>query len=230
LKRLSGNFFHVFLVLYGTFKNNGMRTALKKDEKILLITRQHWLRLVLPFFAWLLLTILLIWWLNNTTAWIIILLAALYPLIEYVNWRHNLWSVTNLRIIDETGFLTRYSKESPLDKINNVEYDQSIWGRLFGYGNVDIQTAAEMGETKYMLIHHPKLLKDTITHAQEEYKKIQISNQATQLAEAIARTNQGTQASQQMIADELDKLFALLQKGAITQEEYIAQKGKLMGS
>jgi uncharacterized membrane protein YdbT with pleckstrin-like domain len=207
-----------------------MRTALKKDEKILLITRQHWLRLVLPCFAWLLLTILLIWWLNNTTAWIIILLAALYPLIEYVNWRHNLWSVTNMRIVDETGFFTRYSKESPLDKINNVEYDQSIWGRLFGYGNVDIQTAAEMGETKYILIHHPKLLKDTITHAQEEYKKIQISSQATQLAEAIARTNPVAQASQQMIADELDKLFSLLQKGAITQEEYLAQKGKLMGS
>ena len=207
-----------------------MRTALKKDEKILLITRQHWLKLVLPFFAWLLLTIiLLIWRADSMAIWIIILVAALYPLIEYVNWRHNLWSVTNLRIIDETGFFTRYSKESPLDKINNVEYDQSIWGRLFGYGNVDIQTAAEMGETKYMLIHHPKLLKDTITHAQEEYKKMQISNQATQLAEAIARTNTATPASQQMIADELDKLFSLLQKGAITQEEYLAQKGKLMG-
>lgn len=207
-----------------------MRTALKKDEKILLITRQHWLKLVLPFFAWLLLTILLIWWLNNTTAWIIILLSALYPLIEYVNWRHNLWSVTNLRIVDETGFFTRYSKESPLDKINNVEYDQSIWGRLFGYGNVDIQTAAEMGETKYILIHHPKLLKDTITHAQEEYKKLQISSQATQLAEAIARTNAVAAPSQQMIADELHKLFELLQKGAITQEEYSAQKSKLMGN
>ena len=207
-----------------------MRTALKKDEKILLITRQHWLKLVLPFFAWLLLTIiLLIWRADSMAIWIIILVAALYPLIEYVNWRHNLWSVTNLRIIDETGFFTRYSKESPLDKINNVEYDQSIWGRLFGYGNVDIQTAAEMGETKYMLIHHPKLLKDTITHAQEEYKKMQISNQATQLAEAIARTNTATPASQQMIADELDKLFSLLQKGAITQEEYLTQKGKLMG-
>lgn len=207
-----------------------MRTELKKDEKILLITRQHWLKLVLPCFAWLLLTILLIWWRADSAAvWIIILLTALYPLIEYVNWRHNLWSVTNLRIVDETGFFTRYSKESPLDKINNVEYDQSVWGRLFGYGNVDIQTAAEMGETKYMLIHHPKLLKDTITHAQEEYKRMQISNQATQLAEAIARTNPGAKPSQQMIADELDKLFSLLQKGAITQEEYLSQKAKLMG-
>ena len=74
----------------------------------------------------------------------------------YLNWSHNLWAVTNLRVIDETGFFTRYSKESPLDKINNVEYDQSVWGRILGFGNVDIQTAAEMGETLYDLIHHPK--------------------------------------------------------------------------
>ncbi len=208
-----------------------MRTALKKDEKILLITRQHWVILVLPCFAWLLLSILLLLWKSDSmVVWIVIGVCAFYPLIEYINWRHNLWAVTNLRIVDETGFFTRYSKESPLDKINNVEYDQSIWGRLFGFGNVDIQTAAELGETKYLLIRHPKLLKDTITHAQEEYKTLQISNQANQLAAAIARNNATTAPSQQMIADELDKLFSLLQKGAITQEEYVVQKGKLMGS
>src|SRR5215203_65142 len=126
-----------------------MRTDLKKDEKKILITRQHWIKLVLPFFAWILLTVILFWWQGGTTTiWIIVLVTALYPLFEYLNWRHNLWCVTNLRVIDETGFITRYSKESPLDKINNVEYDQSIMGRILGFGNVDIQTAAEMGETK----------------------------------------------------------------------------------
>ncbi|MBL0183812.1 MAG: PH domain-containing protein [Chitinophagaceae bacterium] len=205
-----------------------MRTVLKKDEKILIIIRQHWLKLALPFFAWLLLAVILIWWLQNSTAFIIVLITAIYPMLEYINWKYNLWCVTNLRVVDESGFFSRYSKESPLDKINNVEYDQSLWGRIFGFGNVDIQTAAELGETTYNLIHHPKLLKDTITHAQEEYKKMQISNQASQLAEAIARTNV-TQPSQQMVADELSKLFDLLQRGAITQEEYLAQKNKLMG-
>lgn len=208
-----------------------MRTALKPGEKKLIIIRQHWLKLALPFLAWFMLAVLLLVFIKNYKVdLIIILLTALYPLIEYINWKNNLWCVTNLRVVDESGFFTRYSKESPLDKINNVEYDQSIWGRLFGFGNVDIQTAAELGETTYNLIHHPKLLKDTITHAQEEYKKMQISNQATQLAQAIAKTNMGTQPSQQMIADELHKLFDLLQKGAITQEEYVAQKNKLMGS
>jgi len=206
-----------------------MRTVLKKDEKILIIIRQHWLKLALPFFAWLLLAVILIWWLQNSTAFIIVLITAIYPMLEYINWKYNLWCVTNLRVVDESGFFSRYSKESPLDKINNVEYDQSLWGRIFGFGNVDIQTAAELGETTYNLIHHPKLLKDTITHAQEEYKKMQISNQATQLAEAIVRTN-AAQPSQQMVADELSKLFDLLQRGAITQEEYLAQKNKLMGN
>ena len=208
-----------------------MRTQLKKDEKLLIIIRQHWIKLMLPIFAWLLLAILLLVFVKNSKIdLIIILLTAIYPMIEYINWKYNLWAVTNMRVVDESGFFTRYSKESPLDKINNVEYDQPILGRIFGYGNVDIQTAAEMGETKYQLIHHPKLLKDTITHAQEEYKKIQISSQATQLAEAIARTNKATAPSQQMIADELHKLFELVQKGAITQEEYLVQKGKLMGN
>ncbi len=210
-----------------------MRTTLKKDEKILLIIRQHWIILVLPFFAWLLLAILLLLlkWFSFSTGFIILLVAALYPIYAYINWKYNLWCVTNLRVVDERGYFTRYSKESPLDKINNVEYDQSAWGRMLGYGDVDIQTAAELGETSYKLIHHPKLLKDTITLAQEENKKAQISDQASQLAEAIAKSNPVAQkASQQMVGDELSKLFDLLQKGAITHEEYIAQKSKLMGA
>ena len=204
-----------------------MRTSLKKDEKILLITRQHWIKLILPIFIWLLIAALSIW-LLQTTGLIITLAAALYPMIEYLSWKNNLWCITSVRVVDESGFFTRYSKESPLDKINNVEYDQSILGRLFGYGNVDIQTAAEMGETTYELIHHPKLLKDTITHAQEEYKKTAINNQAFQLAQAIAATSAASASTQNVIADELHKLFELLQKGVITQEEYNQQKSRLL--
>jgi uncharacterized membrane protein YdbT with pleckstrin-like domain len=204
-----------------------MRTELKQDEKKLLIIRQHWIKLVLPILLWLVAAVLLILFAGNTGL-IITLVTAIYPMYEYLNWKHNLWCITNLRVVDESGFFSRYSKESPLDKINNVEYDQTLWGRIFGYGNVDIQTAAELGETRYHLIHHPKLLKDTITHAQEEYKKTQITKQATQLAEAIARSSAASKPSQQMIADELQKLYNLYQQGAITQEEYQIQKNRLM--
>ena len=205
-----------------------MRTQLKKEEQILLITRQHWIKLILPFFVWSTAAVLLIWLAGNM-GFIGALLFALYPMYEFINWKNNLWCVTTLRVVDESGFFSRYSKESPLDKINNVEYDQNIWGRIFGFGNVDIQTAAELGETTYELIQNPQRLKDTITQAQEEYKKAQITRQASQLAEAISRSAAATvQPSQQMIADELQKLFNLYQQGGITQEEYQMQKNKLI--
>lgn len=205
-----------------------MRTALKKDEKVLLIIRHHWLKLVMPFFIWILISTMAFIFLSPLVALVICLIVGLYPLFVYFIWVHNIWAVTNLRVVDEGGFFTRYAKESPLDKINNIEYEQSFWGRIFGYGNVDIQTAAEMGETNYQMIHHPKLLKDTITHAQEEYKHMQVNNQAEQLAKAIARNVPSSKPTDTMIADELKKMFELLQAGAITQEEYITQKNKLL--
>ena len=81
-----------------------MRTSLKKDEKILLITRQHWIKLVLPFFVWLVVAALSIW-LLQTTGLIITLVAALYPMLEYLNWKSNLWCITTFRVVDESGFL-----------------------------------------------------------------------------------------------------------------------------
>ena len=208
-----------------------MRTQLKKDEKLLVIIRQHWLKLILPFVAWLLLTVLLFIFLKDNTkiALIVALLTALYPGYLYLEWKYNLWAVTNMRVVDESGFFGRYSKESPLDKINNVEYTQSVWGRMFGYGDVEIQTAAELGDSRYTMIHEPKLLKDTITHAQEEYKATQVKNQAQQLANAIKQSMPVTQ-SNISVSDEIEKLFSLLQRGAITQEEYTSQKNKLLGN
>ncbi|HEY8691085.1 MAG TPA: PH domain-containing protein [Chitinophagaceae bacterium] len=208
-----------------------MRTQLKKDEKLLVIIRQHWLKLILPFLAWILLTVLLFIFLkdNINIALVIALVTVLYPAYLYLEWKYNLWAVTNMRVIDESGLFGRYSKESPLDKINNVEYTQSIWGRMFGYGDVEIQTAAELGDSKYTMIHDPKVLKDTITHAQEEYKASQVRNQAQQLANAIKQSMPAASQNNISIPDEIQKLFDLMQKGAITQEEYIVQKNKLLG-
>lgn len=211
-----------------------MRTSLKNEEKLLLVIRHHWLKLAAPFAGWLALTILVLWLsysiesFSTSVALIVILIAAIYPLWKYFEWIHNIWAVTNFRVIDEGGFFTRYAKESPLDKINNIEYDQSFWGRIFRYGNVDIQTAAEMGETSYQMIHRPKLLKDTITHAQEEYKLRHMSSQAQQLARAIVSNSTIAAPTQGMIADELQKLFDLKEKGVITEEEFLLQKKKLM--
>ena len=83
-------------------------------------------------------------------------------LYRYLDRRVNIWAVTNERLIDEWGILTHKSKENPLDKINDIVVEQTILGRLFGYGGISVQTAAKAGETIIEFVERPEELKQTI--------------------------------------------------------------------
>ena len=201
-----------------------MRTKLKKDESLVLVIRPHWFVLFLPSLYAVIGIIVGI--LIGSYGYFIPLVLICYLGYKIVQRNNNLWAVTNLRVIDENGVFSHNSKESPLDKINNVTYKQSFWGRIFGYGNVQIQTAAEIGSTTYSTVEKPKELKDTITQMQEEYKKSQIIAQAQELANAISF---GThQQSKKDVATELEKLFELKQKGILTEAEFNARKKKIL--
>jgi uncharacterized membrane protein YdbT with pleckstrin-like domain len=214
-----------------------MRTPIQKGEKILLVTYSSWTSLVLPVLI-ALLGIVASYFIGfiQRYGWIAAVLGLLYLLIRYYTWKANVWVVTNFRVIDESGLLSHYAKESPLDKINNVSYDQSVMGRIFNFGHVEIQTAAEVGATDYYNVNHPRRLKDTITAAQAEYKNWQYGNQAMQMAAALdsragaARTGAPQDAAQNApaVAAELEKLFELKMKGAISEEEYIRAKNRLL--
>ncbi len=203
-----------------------MRTPLQKDEKILLVTYTSWISMVAPaLMAVAALVGSFFMGFIERFGWAVTLLGIIIFAVKYFQWKSNIWVVTNYRVIDEAGLLSHFAKESPLDKINNVSYDQTIWGRLFNYGHVEIQTAAEVGATDYYNVYHPKRLKDTITLAQSDYKNIQLGNQALQMASAMGLHK----PSQAMIAAELEKLFELKQKGVLSEEEYVKAKSKLIG-
>jgi uncharacterized membrane protein YdbT with pleckstrin-like domain len=217
-----------------------MRTRLQKDEQILLVTYSSWTILVMPVILAILgiaAAILIVIKAQTPWGWLAAVVGILYFYLKYLNWKVNLWVVTNYRVIDETGLLRHYAKESPLDKINNVSYDQSVWGRLFNFGHVEIQTAAEVGATDYYNVQHPRRLKDTITQAQAEYKNLQYNTQAQQMAAAMdsryaapPRAAQAQAADAPQVAHELEKLFELKMKGAITEEEFQRAKARLLGN
>lgn len=48
------------------------------------------------------------------------------------------FAVTNRRIIIKTGFIARRTVEMNLSKIESVNVDQSVMGRIFGYGTITI--------------------------------------------------------------------------------------------
>jgi uncharacterized membrane protein YdbT with pleckstrin-like domain len=161
-----------------------MRTQLRSGETLLLQTRIHWLTMVVPTLITLLPLALFAaaffvpWGQTDPQVQKIVRLAlgglALVTLIWFLvreyGRRCNLWAVTDLRVIDEEGIFSHSSKESPLEKINNTSYHQSLFGRLFNYGDIEIQTAAEEGASVYRMVHAPRLLKDTIAAACDQHR------------------------------------------------------------
>ena len=99
-----------------------------------------------------------------------VVFAGLYLWYAIAERRVDIWVVTNLRVIDESGIITHQIKESPLDKINNVQYRQTFAGRMLDFGDVEIQTAAEQGATINQFVSHPKLLHDTVVIMQGKLK------------------------------------------------------------
>jgi uncharacterized membrane protein YdbT with pleckstrin-like domain len=209
-----------------------MRTPLQKGEQVLLVTHTSWIKLIVPVLiavaGWV--AAILIGFLE--WGWTAALVGSLYFLVVYFSWKVNIWVVTNFRVIDEAGLFNHFAKESPLEKINNVSYDQTLWGRILNFGHVEIQTAAEIGATDYFNVHGPKRLKDTITLAQAEYKNLQLASQAQHMASAmgfqpgeVKYSSSGSAG----IASELEKLHQLKQQGIISEEEYTKAKNKLLG-
>jgi len=202
-----------------------MKTQLKKDEKLILVTKLHWLTMAVPFLITLVLIIA--GFLIGGYGLLLGLAGVSYFAYKIIDRNNNIWAVTDHRVIDEFGVFSNNSKESPLDKINNVTYQQTFWGKMFGFGNVQIQTAAEIGSTTYSMVANPRHLKDSITRMQEEYKDYQIKRQATELASAMLS---GQKASPADVSSELEKLFGLKQRGIITEEEFNTRKAKLLNS
>jgi membrane protein YdbS with pleckstrin-like domain len=175
-----------------------MRTRLRGAEEVAAVVRRHWIVLGGPWAAALFLFGCLVaaWFLK--TPWVVpaagSLLAAsvAWALWRWLDWRCDLWVITSHRVIDESGVLAVRMVDSPLDKINNVTCEQSLWGRLLGIGTLNIQTAAELGSTTIRGVGDPTGIKDLILDLQERFRDRVLARQAgTLLAGAPAATAGG---------------------------------------
>jgi len=128
--------------------------------------------------------------------------------------RANDYVLTNHRLIQETGILSRRSIDSRLDKINNVEYRQTLWGRLLNYGDVEIDTASDAGVAVFRNISHPLQFRNTILAAAEQYR--------------AAGRFPATAPAAPSGAERMRQLKALLDDGLISRDEYEAKRRELL--
>jgi uncharacterized membrane protein YdbT with pleckstrin-like domain len=78
----------------------------------------------------------------------VVAIAALYWTAQA--WFHR-WTtetdVTNLRVVHKAGFIKRRTFEMSLDKVESVDVNQSILGRIMNYGDVTVRGVGEGAET-----------------------------------------------------------------------------------
>jgi uncharacterized membrane protein YdbT with pleckstrin-like domain len=134
----------------------------------------------------------------------------------------NEYVLTDHRVLRQTGLLAKNSMDIYLDKINNVEHRQTLWGRLLGFGDVEIDTASQVGEAVFPMISRPLDFKRAIVAAAEAYR----SGRRPLAAAAGAPAAAATPAVP--AADKLRELKRLLDDGLISQAEFEAKRRQLV--
>src|SRR5437588_1240439 len=130
---------------------------LQPGERVLYSTNAHWIFYLPASLAWIVVIVLLVLSRATTTESIILLClaAAAVVAIVAVYWTVRAWfhrwttetDVTNLRVVHKTGFIKRRTFEMSLDKVESVDVNQTILGRILNYGDVTILGVGEVKET-----------------------------------------------------------------------------------
>src|SRR6201987_3445370 len=130
---------------------------LQPGDKVLYSTNLHWIFYWRAIAAWILALMLLVLSLSTTTEGLILLCLAASAVVALVAlyWTLKAWfhrwttetDVTNMRVVHKTGFIKRRTFEMALDKVESVDVNQSILGRILNYGDVTINGVGEGRET-----------------------------------------------------------------------------------
>ena len=200
---------------------------LSEDEVIESQFRPHWsgiLREGLIVLVGIALAIVLRIFFKELSYWVYIALAAVVLLLitrGLVRWMTTLHVITNERLIYRAGFIAKSGTEIPLEVIQNVAFNQTIIERIFGTGDLMIESAGTHGQTRYRDIPNPEGVQSLIYRMREMRLSDVESGHAT-------RGGRGA-AVGESTASQLEKLAGLHDQGKLTDAEFEAEKAKLLG-
>jgi uncharacterized membrane protein YdbT with pleckstrin-like domain len=145
---------------------------LQPGEKVLYSTNAHWIFFWQAIVGWIVAVALFV--LSGLipagpavlVCWSLAVIVGIFAAYKTViAWFHR-WTtetdVTNFRIVHKTGFIKRRTFEMSLDKVESVDVNQSIMGRLMNYGDVTIMGVGEGKET-INTIASPLAFRNSIT-------------------------------------------------------------------
>lgn len=154
---------------------------------------------------------------NGWVTWLAVLLAlvgAVRFAWTYLKWANTHFVVTTDRLIYRSGVIAKKGKEIPLERINDIAFNQTIFERLVGAGDLLIESGGEQGQQRFSNIRRP----------------FEVQNEIYRQMERSAARDMDRMAGRRQLSvpEQIEKLDELRQKGVISQAEFDAKKAQLL--
>jgi uncharacterized membrane protein YdbT with pleckstrin-like domain len=157
-----------------------------------------------------------------------------------LEFRNQEYLVTTRRLIHAEGVINKKATDSSLEKINDAVLSESVFGRMFGFGDLDVLTASEMGTEKLRMLRDAKAFKIAMIEAKHELEielarptapAMRAPEPAAAPVEPVAPAPVAAPDTS-MTADEvsasIERLVDMRDRGLITPEEFEAKRTEML--
>jgi uncharacterized membrane protein YdbT with pleckstrin-like domain len=156
--------------------------------------------------------------------WIVVNL--FWFLTRFVQWISTHFVLTSDRVISREGVLAKRGIEIPLERINTVFFQQGIFERMLGLGDIEIESASKDGAQRFDDIRRPGDVQKEI-YVQMEANENKKYDRMGQVAQGIGAVQQPV-APAASISDQINQLAQLRDQGHLTEAEFQAKKAELL--
>jgi hypothetical protein len=168
---------------------------------------------------------------------------------QVLRWQNEEFVVTSRRVLQVEGVINKRTIDSSLEKINDAILSESVFGRIFGFGDLEILTASESGISRLRMLRQADDFKRTMLDAKHELE-LELSGarpmpgpalrapappappDGTGALGASLSASPAAPRPSAMSADDVTRTLASLadlrDRGAISAEEYEAKKSDLL--
>ncbi len=135
---------------------------------------------------------------------------------DLLQWWAEEYIVTTRRVIQTEGIINKRTIDSSLEKVNDVVLVQSVFGRILGYGNLEIVTGSDIGVNQLIR------LRDPITF------KTAMLDQKAKLGGEYGERMPSDEIADRDVPKLIAELDELRKQGLISDAEFNAKKAKLL--